>query len=49
MELFRRTLAEGYRNASAISRESALDELRSRPDFRLLILDLAFPAEPLAR
>jgi len=26
--------------------ESALDPLRSRDDFRLLMMDLAFPAEP---
>jgi hypothetical protein len=26
-----------------------LDALRSRPDFRALMLDLAFPADPFAR
>jgi hypothetical protein len=26
-----------------------LDPLRSRPDFQLLLMDLAMPAEPFAR
>jgi hypothetical protein len=28
--------------------ESPLDPLRNRPDFRLLMLDLAFPTQPFA-
>jgi hypothetical protein len=29
--------------------ETALDSLRNRPHFRLLILDLVFPTEPFGR
>ncbi len=39
----------GYRNANEIRIESALDPLRSREDFRPLMMDTAFPEEPFAR
>jgi hypothetical protein len=48
MGLLRRAVADGYRDADAIAREVALDPLRPRPDFRLLMLDLAFPDRPFA-
>ena len=32
----------------AFQNESALDPLRDRTDFRLLMMDLAMPAEPFA-
>jgi hypothetical protein len=38
----------GYCNAGAFRTEDALDPLRDREDFRLLLMDLAFPAEPFA-
>jgi hypothetical protein len=38
----------GYRNPSAYGSESALGPLRDQPDFRILILDLAFPTKPFA-
>jgi hypothetical protein len=38
----------GYRNAPAWRTEPARDPLRSRDDFRLLMMDVAFPAEPSA-
>jgi hypothetical protein len=38
----------GYRNAIALRTEDAFDTLRDRPDFRLLVLDLAMPADPFA-
>jgi hypothetical protein len=41
-------VAEGYRNPDAYRTEDALDPLRGREDFRLLMLDLAMPAEPFA-
>ena len=41
--------AIGYRDPSAYSTEAALDPLRDRDDFRLLLMDLAFPARPFAR
>ena len=39
----------GYRNPDAYRTEDALDPLRGRDDFRLLMMDLAFPAEAFAR
>jgi hypothetical protein len=44
-----RAIAIGYRNADELRVESALDPLRSRDDFRLLILDVAFPADPFTQ
>jgi hypothetical protein len=48
MELLRRAIAMGYRDALQLRLESALDPLRSREDFRLLMMDVAFPDEPFA-
>jgi eukaryotic-like serine/threonine-protein kinase len=48
MGLLRRAVALGYRIPGAYRTESALDPLRDRPDFQLLLLDVAFPAEPFA-
>jgi tetratricopeptide (TPR) repeat protein len=45
----RRAVAAGYGNLAELRTETALDPLRSRPDFRLLMLDLAMPADPFAR
>ena len=38
----------GYRASDAYRTEPALDPLRARPDFRGLMLDLAFPADAFA-
>jgi tetratricopeptide (TPR) repeat protein len=38
----------GFRDAHKWRTESALDPFRSRDDFRLLLMDMAFPAEPFA-
>jgi tetratricopeptide (TPR) repeat protein len=38
-----------YRNLDAPSTETALDPLRNRPDFQLLLMDLAFPAESFSK
>ena len=43
-----RAVAMGYRDPRVYHTESALDPLRNRPDFRLLMLDLTFPSEPFA-
>jgi hypothetical protein len=43
-----RAVAAGYRNANEIRIESALDLLRGRGDFKLMMMDLAMPAEPFA-
>ena len=39
----------GFRYADAFRTESALDHLRGRPDFKLLMMDLAMPAEAFVR
>jgi hypothetical protein len=39
----------GYRSADIFRSEDALDPLRGRDDFRLLMMDVAFPDEPFAR
>jgi eukaryotic-like serine/threonine-protein kinase len=38
----------GYRNPVTYRTNDALDPLRDRPDFKLLMMDLAMPSEPLA-
>jgi hypothetical protein len=49
MALLTKAVTMGYRNRYAYRTESALDALRNRPDFQLLMMDLAFPAEPFAK
>jgi hypothetical protein len=48
VELLRQAEAHGYRNIAEISREPAFDSIRSRPDFKLLMMDLAIPVDPFA-
>ena len=48
MTLLHKAVELGYFNPAAYRTEDALDPLRDRADFRLLILDLALPAEPFA-
>ena len=48
MALVRMAVAMGYRNADAYRTEDALDPLRGRDDFRLLVLDLVMPTDPFA-
>jgi tetratricopeptide (TPR) repeat protein len=48
MTWLRRAVAAGQRNPDTYRTESALDPLRNRPDFRLLMMDLAMPADPFA-
>jgi len=38
----------GYRNAHAFRTEAPLAPFRGRPDFRLILMDLAMPADPFA-
>jgi serine/threonine-protein kinase len=45
----RRAIALGFRDLNHMNADSDLDPLRSRPDFQLLMLELAFPADPFAR
>ena len=46
--LLRKAIAIGYRAVYAYRTEDGLDPLRSRDDFRLLMMDLEFPSDPLA-
>jgi hypothetical protein len=49
MEDLRRAVATGSAEFDVFRTEAALDPLRGRDDFQLLLLDLAFPAEAFAR
>jgi hypothetical protein len=46
MALLHKAVGLGYRSPDAFRTEDALDPLRDRDDFKLLILDLAMPADP---
>jgi serine/threonine-protein kinase len=48
MASLRKAIEMGCRNAGAFRTEPALDPLRNRDDFRLMMMDLAMPAEPFA-
>jgi hypothetical protein len=48
MAVLQRAIEGGYRDFGLIRVEPGLDPLRSRDDFRRLISDLAFPADPFA-
>ena len=49
MDALRIVLAAGFATVAWISQDPDLELLRSRDDFRTLIMDLAFPADPFAR
>jgi len=49
LALLRRAAAAGFRNLATYRNETALDPLRGRPDFRLMMTDLAMPTEPFAQ
>jgi serine/threonine-protein kinase len=48
MALLHKAVGVGYRNPDAYRTEDALDPLRGRDDFRLLMMDRAMPTEPFA-
>jgi serine/threonine-protein kinase len=48
MDVLRRAVAAGYRSFDWMRRDPDLVPLRSRPDFQLLMMDLAFPDDPFA-
>ena len=48
MGILRRIIEKGYRDTE-LNSESSLEPLRSRPDFRILMMDVAFPTRPFAR
>jgi serine/threonine-protein kinase len=49
MAILRKAVADGYRDIDHLRVEPGLDPLRARRDLRLLMMDLAFPAEPFVR
>jgi serine/threonine-protein kinase len=49
METLRRAIAAGYMHLPNIRTDTDLNVLRPRDDFKLLMMDLAFPADPFAR
>ena len=48
MAVLRQAVTLGFRNPDAHRTGSALDPLRNRRNFRILMMDLVFPAQPLA-
>jgi hypothetical protein len=48
MHWLRDAVAAGFRNYSQMRTDADLDPLRPRPDFQLLMRDVAFPADPFA-
>jgi hypothetical protein len=49
MAILRKAIANGYSDLDHLRVEPGLDPLRARRDFQLLMMDLAFPADPFAR
>jgi hypothetical protein len=49
MALLHEAVGLGYRSPDAFRTEAALDPRRARADFRILMLDLSFPAQPIDR
>jgi tetratricopeptide (TPR) repeat protein len=49
MALLSRVIGMGHRSAALYRTESALDPLRRRKDFRLMMMDLAVPANPFMK
>ena len=49
MAALQKAVELGYRKVYAYQSEDALDSLRSRNDFQLMMMDLSFPSEPFTR
>ncbi len=49
VESLRRAVVAGWKGRDHMRADTDLDPVRSRPDFRLLMMDMAMPAEPFAR
>jgi tetratricopeptide (TPR) repeat protein len=45
----RQAVAAGYRDLARLRSDTSLEPLRSCPEFQLLMMDLAMPAQPFAR
>jgi serine/threonine-protein kinase len=48
MAILRREVAGGFRDSALLRVEPGLDALRSRDDFRQMMMDLVFPVDPFA-
>jgi hypothetical protein len=48
MRWLQKAVSLGFRDRSQVIGDEALASIGDRPDFRLLLLDLAFPAQPFA-
>jgi hypothetical protein len=49
MSALHQAITVGYRHIEKLRTDSDLDSLRSRTDFQLLLMDLAFPPDPFVR
>jgi hypothetical protein len=49
MALLHKAVGMAYRSVDAYRTEDALDPLRAREDFQLLMMDLAMPPDPFIR
>ena len=49
IDALRQAIAAGFRDFAHMRVDTDLDPLRNRQEFRLLLMDLAFPANPLAK
>ncbi|MFI5455097.1 MAG: protein kinase [Isosphaerales bacterium] len=49
VKTLRRAFAAGWKNLAHTRADTDLDPIRSRPDYQMLELDMAMPADPLAR
>jgi len=47
--LLQRAIEGGYRNLAELENDPSWRPIQDRPDFLMLLRDLAFPAEPFAR
>jgi hypothetical protein len=45
----RRAITAGHRSVAHMRIDHDLDPIRSRPDFQLLLMDLAFPSDPFSK
>src|SRR5262245_51179244 len=48
MALLQRAVGMGFRDSATYRNDPALDPLRGRDDFRLMMMDLEMPADPFA-
>ena len=49
MTWLRKAVDGGFRPLAQMLAEPVFNPLRSRPDFQLLLMDLAFPKDPFVR